>query len=103
MFDDYYCSRCGAGHKWEQMTSTPEGNIFCPACWSSLNVDREPKRKCPVDDTEMLKEIVVGLVLLDKCPACGGTWLDKDELDVIKKHSEKEAWNSGFVMRLTLS
>jgi hypothetical protein len=80
------------------MTSTPEGNLFCPDCMGHLDVKNEPKRNCPVDGAEMQKEILVGLVLIDRCASCGGTWFDKDELDVIKKRAEDEAWNKGFFL-----
>jgi hypothetical protein len=96
MFDDYYCSRCGAAHKWEQMTSTAEGNLFCPACSKLLDPNNEAKRKCPVDGAEMQKRLVADLVLIDKCSACGGTWFDKGELDVIRKRSEDDGWGKGF-------
>ena len=78
------------------MTSTPEGNLFCPACWERLDAKREAKRKCPVDGAEMGKRLVAGVVLIDVCPACGGTWFDKGELEVIERKSADESWNKGF-------
>lgn len=102
MFDNYYCTRCGAGHLWERMTSTPEGNLFCPACMAHLDVKNEPKRNCPVDGAEMQKEILVGLILMDRCAVCGGTWFDKDELGIIKKQAEDEAWGKGFFLGLAM-
>ena len=56
--DNYYCSQCGAGYLWEQMTATSTGNLFCPPCWKLRDVSGEAKRKCPVDQTEMEKEFV---------------------------------------------
>lgn len=96
MSDKFYCIRCGAGHEWEQMTSTPEGNLFCPECWKRMDAAQEARRKCPVDGAEMEKRLVAGLILVDKCGTCGGTWFDKGELKVIRQMSKDEGWNKGF-------
>ena len=98
MSDDYNCSRCGKGYLWEQMNSTPEGNIFCPDCWPKLDLKNEPIRKCAVDGTEMGKRLVGGLVLIDTCTACGGTWFDKSELEVIRQRAEDAGWSDGFFL-----
>lgn len=98
MSDNFSCSRCGGGYKWEQMIQTPEGNLFCPQCWPKLDLKNEPKRKCPVDGSEMQKRLVMGLVLIDTCSACRGTWFDKDELEVIKKRWKDESWNKGYFL-----
>jgi DNA-directed RNA polymerase subunit RPC12/RpoP len=93
---DFHCSRCGEGSKWEQMNATAEGHLFCPDCWSRIDAKHEPKRRCPADGAEMKKQLIAGMVLLDKCPECGGTWFDQGELDVIKKMWQDESWNKGF-------
>ena len=38
--------------------------------------------KCPACDTEMDEHLRHG-VRIDHCPACGGVWLDKGELDAL--------------------
>lgn len=96
----YDCLRCGVAHEWEFMTSTPEGNLFCPACWKKLQ--SEPKRKCPVDGVEMKKRLVANVILVDVCTVCQGAWFDKGELEVIHKKSEEESWSGGFVLGLIL-
>ena len=96
MSDDYYCSRCGKGYKWEQMAQTPEGNLFCRECLVKLDAKSEPKHRCPVDGAEMQKRLVGGLVLIDSCSACGGTWFDKYELEVIQKRWRDAGWQEGF-------
>jgi len=98
MFEDFYCTRCGKGFKWAQMHSTQTGNLFCPDCWPKLDVQNEPKRKCPVDGAEMGKHLIEDLILIDSCRSCGGTWFDRAELEVIKKMSKDAGWNSGFVL-----
>ena len=96
----YDCLRCGTAHDWELMTSTPEGNLFCPSCWKQLT--NEPKRKCPVDGAEMKKRMVAEMILLDVCTVCQGKWFDKGELEVILKKSEDECWTGAFVLGLIL-
>jgi len=45
--------------------------------------------KCPLCDKEMDKKLYEG-VETDVCPACGGVWLDKDELVKIVETEEAE-------------
>ena len=92
----YNCLRCGAAHNWELMTSTPEGNLFCPSCWKQLK--NETRWKCPVDGAEMKKRLVADVILIDVCTVCQGRWFDKGELEVIIKKSEDEGWSRGFVL-----
>ena len=100
MFENEYCVRCGAGYKWEQMTSTPEGDLFCPTCWKQLEAKNEEnkneeKRKCPVEGAEMQKRLIAEAVLIDRCPVCGGVWLDKGELEVMQEKSKEDGWSDG--------
>lgn len=46
----------------------------------------EKKRRCPDDKSLMIKE-VVNEIVIDKCPDCGGVFLDKNELETIKIRS----------------
>jgi Zn-finger nucleic acid-binding protein len=50
-----------------------------------------------VDGTKMRKEIVQNIIL-DRCPDCGGVWLDHDELEallrVAAEHSEEGFMNA---------
>lgn len=97
---DYYCLRCNGAYKWEEMTSTPEGNLFCPNCWKQLT--NEVKRKCPVDGAEMQKRLIADVVLIDVCSTCGGTWFDKGELEVVVKKSADQNWNKVFFLWLLI-
>jgi Zn-finger nucleic acid-binding protein len=38
---------------------------------------------CPKDASPMSR-VTLGAVRIDRCPACGGVWLDRGELDAIK-------------------
>ena len=102
MFENEYCVRCGAGYKWEQMTSTPEGDLFCPSCWKQLDAKNEEKRKCPVDGAEMQKRLIAEAVLIDKCPVCEGVWLDKGELKVVQENSKDGGWSDGFFVGMLI-
>ena len=84
MFDDYYCFLCKRGFKWEQMTATPSGTLFCPECWRSIDPENEPKRNCPVDGTVMKKKFVAEVLVIDVCPKCDGVWFEKAEIDYLK-------------------
>lgn len=94
--DNYYCVRCGAGHEWGSMTSSPAGDLFCPSCWKQIKA--EIKRKCPVDGTEMQQRLVADVVQIDVCTVCNGTWFDKSELEVVLKNSNDEDWYKGFLI-----
>ena len=63
-----------------------------------LEEERERQRslrfmKCPKCGMQ-LEEIAVGDVRVDKCSGCEGIWLDKGELEVVRKGE------SGFMERL---
>jgi predicted nucleic acid binding AN1-type Zn finger protein len=45
-------------------------------------LNKEEVRRCPIDMTSMQKKIKSGVVI-DKCPICGGVFLDKHELNTI--------------------
>jgi len=40
--------------------------------------------KCPIDNTELVKEKYEDLVDIDTCGVCRGAWLDKGELEKIQ-------------------
>jgi Zn-finger nucleic acid-binding protein len=58
----------------------------------------EPLRKCPVDNTEMKKQLVGDVFIIDGCPTCGGVWLDKGELEIIEKKAKDEGWRKGTAL-----
>ena len=93
---DYHCFRCNAAHKFEHFKTTPEGNLFCQNCWKSMDSKNEEKRKCPVDQIEMNKHIIHGLAMIDKCPTCGGTWFDINEIEILLKEAEAKGYGKGF-------
>ena len=73
------CIRCGK----KTREHTAKGLPTCEECQLQLKVEREEKRNCPVDGAVMNKEIVQN-VIIDRCPSCGGLWLDRGELELVK-------------------
>ena len=67
-----------------------EGFPTCDECELKLRAPREETRYCPVDGKAMQMETLTK-VIVDRCPACHGIWLDAGELDVLKKAIEKRA------------
>lgn len=75
------CVRC----EKQRTKREVEGLPTCEACEQQmLNSARESKRRCPIDGSEMTKEVIYK-VIIDRCPSCAGVWLDGGELDLVKK------------------
>ena len=72
------CARCREQPSSEVMDGLPT----CARCGALLRQKAEARRNCPVDGSEMRKEVVQNLII-DRCPACGGIWLDHDELEAL--------------------
>ncbi|MGH7566747.1 MAG: zf-TFIIB domain-containing protein, partial [Gemmatimonadota bacterium] len=76
------CVRCGG----KRTRSTYEGLPTCDDCQklleAQLQADAEDHRLCPLDGVAMSKEIVLNVVV-DRCPACKGMWLDGGELELL--------------------
>ena len=52
----------------------------CGQCIVIMEARHEEIRKCPVDGTDMKKEILHNIIL-DRCSECSGLWFDKNELE----------------------
>jgi len=61
-----------------------EGLPTCEACEAQIKATRETSRHCPLDGSQMNKEVIFNVVI-DRCPSCKGVWLDGGELDLVKK------------------
>lgn len=44
---------------------------------------------CPKDAAPM-RRVTLGSVAIDRCPTCGGVWLDRGELDALKRTMLKD-------------
>lgn len=54
-----------------------------------LKKQKEKELLCPKDQTPMIKLTSKG-VTVDKCPKCGGIWLDKGEMKRIIENFEAQ-------------
>lgn len=75
------CARCGKRTR-DEFQNQPT----CDACKSEMQLaiaeSSEAKRNCPADGTLLQKQVAYS-VIIDKCPTCGGVWLDSGELERI--------------------
>ncbi len=70
------CSRC----QTRRTRNRYRGEIVCTPCQMELEAAAEPRMTCPKCGATMTKQIQQSVVY-DKCPDCGGVWLDKQELE----------------------
>jgi len=47
-----------------------------------------------------MKKKVAGIVMIDICPQCRGTWFDEGELAIIQDHWSDEGLEQGLFPRL---
>jgi hypothetical protein len=92
MFDGEDCFRCGKWHKFEELTADSHGFSFCGRCADKLSTEGKPRRRCPADGREMVKR-ALGIVLVDKCEACGGVWVEADELRALAELVKRDPRN----------
>jgi len=85
------CVRCGEHPSSELVDGLPT----CRRCAELVRHKSETIRACPVDGADMRKEIVQSIVI-DRCPACGGIWLDHDELEVLLRLASERS-DQGFM------
>ncbi|MET0552625.1 MAG: zf-TFIIB domain-containing protein [Vicinamibacteria bacterium] len=60
----------------------PPDRALCAGCAGTPASERETVRLCPVDGSPLTVESRSN-VDIDRCPECGGVWLNSGELDVI--------------------
>jgi hypothetical protein len=91
MFDGENCYRCGNWHKFEELTADSHGFSFCGRCAAKLSTEGKPRRRCPADGREMVKR-ALGILLVDQCEACGGVWVEADELRALAELVKRDPW-----------
>lgn len=96
------CARCGKKTRHEV-----DGKATCEACEQEMallvKAEGERTRPCPIDSSDMKKEIA-HMIVIDRCPTCGGVWLDGGELERLKGGVEAEAlmaMTTGFTLPLS--
>ena len=84
-----HCDRCG-----KRTRHTEDDKPICEPCAQEMalmvQAQGEAPRECPIDGTQMTKEIAHMLVI-DRCPECKGVWLDSGELELFKGGVEGDA------------
>jgi hypothetical protein len=76
---DELCARCRKPMRYTN--PGVDGVPTCPSCRAAL--DRpQPQGACP-GDGQPLEAQRVSNVAIDRCPSCGGVWLDEGELELI--------------------
>ena len=77
------CVRCGK----KRTKETFDGLPTCEACEQTMlakaKAESESAHRCSVDGAQMTKDLVLNIVI-DRCPECGGVWLDGGELELIR-------------------
>jgi hypothetical protein len=85
------CVRCREHPASDLMDGLPT----CRHCAELIRHKSETVRTCPVDGADMRKEIVQSIII-DRCPGCGGIWLDHDELEVLLRLAAEHS-DQGFM------
>jgi len=93
MFAGQNCVRCDKYFKFEELEVGPETLSICRSCAVRINPANEPNRSCVTDGTEMNKKLIYNRVLIDKCPKCGGVWIDGDEIEILERVSKIKGWS----------
>ncbi len=89
---------------WDEMRRAKEDQYFETQNKGALarlkNRPQGGKRTCPITQ-DPLEQITTMGVVIDRCPTCGGVWLDNGELEQILKgastyQGEQKDWVSKF-------
>lgn len=72
------CLHCGV----RRTDRVFEGEAICSACQLAIRAEREERMECRHDGALMVKEVLEDIIV-DRCPKCGGVWLDGGELEVL--------------------
>ena len=90
------CVRCREQPASEVMDGLPT----CARCGDRIRNKSKERRACPVDGKEMRREIVQN-IFLDRCPHCGGVWLEHDELEALLRIAAEHT-DEGFMNAVLL-
>lgn len=78
------CVRCGQPVPDPLKVDVPTCERCLELIRQRLQADAETPRRCPVDGAVMEKK-VVHQVVIDRCPTCGGVWIDGGELQPLRR------------------
>jgi hypothetical protein len=83
MLGVWNCVGCDLSFEPEDLSINRDEIALCRSCLEMLKAGNDKIRNCPNDRTLMEKQPAYELLLIDKCPSCGGVWLGSYELKVI--------------------
>ena len=87
---DELCVRCRKPTRYS--SAAADGVPTCASCRDEIQRPRSA-RACPVDGRPLEAEQVSNLAI-DRCPACGGVWLDGGELELVTEAAVRAARRS---------
>lgn len=93
------CARCGVA----RTSNLSGGEPICTPCLherrAQAAAEGQPPRKCPID-ASILKPAYVDGIVIDRCPACSGVFLEKGELEVLVRAAKSAgaAWSQGVII-----
>jgi Zn-finger nucleic acid-binding protein len=85
---DERCVRCGKPTRYSAPGT--DGVPTCASCRGGLTLPRPKPRSCPADGAELQTQQVSN-VAVDRCPSCGGVWLDGGELELVTRAAVEAA------------
>jgi hypothetical protein len=94
--DGELCVRCREQPSSEVMDGLPT----CARCADLIRRKSKEPRSCPVDGTELRRDVVQNIIL-NRCPDCGGIWLDHDELEALLRIASEHT-DEGFMNAVLL-
>lgn len=84
------CARCGQ----TRTSNVSNGEPVCTPCLALRRAEAarqdQPPRRCPADGAAMDLVAVHGVVI-DRCSACGGVFLDPGELEALRASAARGA------------
>ena len=90
------CVRCRERPSSQVVNGLPT----CAPCAELIRQKTKVERACPADGKAMRKEIVQNIIL-DRCPECGGVWLEHDELEALLRIAAEQD-DEGFMNAVLL-
>ncbi len=84
-----HCTRCQ-----RRTRNQVRGEAVCIPCQMAEQAQEEAVMECPQCGASMAKQIEQ-TVIYDKCPDCGGVWLDKSELETLVAVANAAGQGSG--------
>jgi hypothetical protein len=87
---DEQCVRCRQAMRYSSPGA--DGVPTCAACREAI-ARPQSTRACPVDSQPM-EAAQVANIAIDRCPSCGGVWLDGGELELVTTAAVQAAQRS---------